>query len=60
MLLEGVDVGRYAKVKNAILDKHVKVMPNATVGIDQALDRKRGYIVTPKGITVVEKGTVVQ
>lgn len=60
MLLEGVDVGRYAKVKNAILDKHVKVMPNATVGVDQALDRKRGFIITPKGITVVEKGTVVQ
>ncbi len=60
MLLEGVDVGRYAKVKNAILDKHVKVMPNATVGIDKNLDKKRGFIVTPKGITVVEKGAVVQ
>jgi glucose-1-phosphate adenylyltransferase len=59
MLLEGVDVGRYAKVKNAIVDKHVKIMPNAAIGYDMELDRKR-FSVTPKGIVVVEKGAVVE
>ena len=59
LLLEGVDVGRYAKIKNAIVDKHVKVMPNAVIGYDKELDRKR-FLITPKGIVVVEKGMVVE
>ncbi len=59
LLLEGVDVGRYAKVKNAIVDKHVKIMPNAVIGYDKELDRKR-FLITPKGIVVVEKGMVVE
>ena len=59
LLLEGVDVGRYAKIKNAIIDKHAKIMPNAAIGYDKELDRKR-FTVTPKGIVVVEKGAVVE
>ena len=59
LLLESVEVSRYAKVKNAIIDKHVKIMPGATVGHDPELDKKR-FIVTPKGIVVVEKGAVVE
>jgi glucose-1-phosphate adenylyltransferase len=58
MLLESVEVGRQAKVKNAIIDKQVKVLPGAAIGYDRELDRKR-FTVTPKGIVVVEKGTVV-
>jgi len=59
LLFEGVEVGRHAKVKNAIIDKHAKIMPHATVGYDKELDRKR-FTVTPKGIVVVEKGAVVE
>ena len=59
LLLEGVKIGRYAKVKNAIIDKHAKIMPNAVIGYDKELDRKR-FTVTPKGIVVVEKGAVVE
>ncbi len=59
LLLEGVDVGRYAKIKNAIIDKHVKVMPNAQIGYDLEKDKKR-FTVTPKGIVVVEKSAVVE
>lgn len=59
LILEGVDIGRYARVKNAIIDKHVKVMPNATIGYDREKDEKR-FLITPKGIVVVEKGTVVE
>ena len=59
ILLEGVDVGRHAKIKNAIIDKHVKVMPKAEIGYDKQLDEKR-FTVTPKGVVVVEKGVVVE
>jgi glucose-1-phosphate adenylyltransferase len=59
LLLDGVDVGRYAKIRNAIIDKDVKVMSNATIGYNEELDKKR-FVVTPKGIVVVEKGAVVE
>jgi glucose-1-phosphate adenylyltransferase len=59
LILEGVDVGRYAKIRNAILDKHVKVMPNARIGYDTEKDKKR-FTITPKGIVVVEKEAVVE
>lgn len=59
ILLEGTDVGRHAKIKNAIIDKEVKIMPNATVGYDKALDKKR-FTITPNGIVVVEKSAVVE
>jgi glucose-1-phosphate adenylyltransferase len=59
LLLEGVEVGRYVKIKNAIIDKHAKIMPNAQIGYDLKRDRER-FTVTPKGIVVVEKGAVVE
>jgi glucose-1-phosphate adenylyltransferase len=54
-----VDVGRYARIRNAIIDKDVKIMPRARIGYDAEKDKKR-FTVTPKGIVVVEKGAVVE
>lgn len=59
VLLHGVDVGRGAVVRNAILDKNVVVWPGATVGVDPAFDRQRGFTVTDTGIVVVGKGQQV-
>lgn len=59
MLFEGVDVGRYAKILNAIIDKEARIMPKAEIGVDLELDRQR-FTVTPKGIVVVPKGAVVE
>ena len=59
LLMEGVDVGRHAKIRNAIIDKHAKILPNAEIGFNKEKDTKR-FTVTPKGIVVVEKGAVVE
>ena len=59
VLLHGVDVGRGAVVSNAILDKNVVVWPGATIGVDHALDRERGFTVTDSGVVVVGKGQQV-
>jgi glucose-1-phosphate adenylyltransferase len=60
VILHDVEIGRHARVNRAILDKSVVVAPGATVGIDQELDRDRGYEVTAGGITVVAKGATVE
>ncbi|HET7398087.1 MAG TPA: glucose-1-phosphate adenylyltransferase [Intrasporangium sp.] len=59
VLLDGVEVGRQAKVRRAILDKNVTVPPNAQVGYDHDHDRARGFHVTDSGIVVVGKGQTV-
>jgi glucose-1-phosphate adenylyltransferase len=57
ILYERVDVGRYARVRRAILDKDVKVPPHTTVGYDLEHDRQRGFALTEQGVVIVAKGT---
>jgi glucose-1-phosphate adenylyltransferase len=59
VLMQGVEVERSAVVRRAILDKNVRVEPGASVGVDHALDRARGFTVSDGGVTVVGKGKVV-
>jgi glucose-1-phosphate adenylyltransferase len=59
VLLDGVQIGRNATVRRAILDKSVVVSDGAMVGIDRQRDLDRGFTVTETGITVVGKGVVV-
>jgi glucose-1-phosphate adenylyltransferase len=54
-LFEGVDVGRHARIRRAIIDKDVKIPANATVGYDPDFDRRRGFTITESGIVVIAK-----
>jgi glucose-1-phosphate adenylyltransferase len=55
VLMDGVDVGRHAVVRRAILDKNVQVPEGTRIGMDADEDRARGFVVTESGITVVGK-----
>ncbi|OGX02750.1 MAG: glucose-1-phosphate adenylyltransferase [Omnitrophica WOR_2 bacterium GWF2_43_52] len=59
ILMEGVDVGRYAKIQRAIIDKEVKIPRGMIIGYDAAEDKKR-FTVTESGIVVVGKGTEIK
>ena len=59
ILMERVEVGRYAKIRRAIIDKDVVIPRYAEIGYDEEEDRKR-YHVTEQGIVVVAKGTVIE
>ena len=58
ILMEGVDIGRHAKVKRAIIDKHVKIPQKMKIGFDLERDRKQ-FKVTESGIVVIPKSTVL-
>ncbi|MGA1826557.1 MAG: glucose-1-phosphate adenylyltransferase [bacterium] len=54
VLMEGVHVGRFSRIQNAIIDKGVIIPPRTTIGYDLAEDSKK-YTVTDSGIVVVPK-----
>jgi glucose-1-phosphate adenylyltransferase len=59
VLLNNTVVGRYAQIKDAIIDKNVVIPEGVKIGVDKDEDRARGFVVSPGGITVVGKGQVV-
>ncbi|MEX2502094.1 MAG: glucose-1-phosphate adenylyltransferase [Trueperaceae bacterium] len=56
VLLDDVEIGRNAIVRNAILDKNVTVPTGIRIGVDAEEDRARGFTVTEAGVTAVPKG----
>ena len=59
ILFPGVDVGRNAVVRRAILDKNVVVEEGAEIGVDLEADRER-FTVSEGGVVVIGKGEVVR
>lgn len=57
ILLDGVVVGRHARIRRAIVDKNVVVPEGFEIGIDHEADRKNGLtVVEEDDIVVVPKG----
>ena len=56
ILMENVEIGRHSKIKRAIIDKNVIVPPHSRIGFNKEDDLKRGFHVSPNGVTVVPKG----
>jgi glucose-1-phosphate adenylyltransferase len=55
ILFDGVDVGRYAKIRRVIVDKGVEIPPRIKIGYNPELDRQRGFLVTDRNVTVIAK-----
>jgi glucose-1-phosphate adenylyltransferase len=58
ILMHGVEVGRRAVVRRAIVDKNVRIADGARIGVDPEADRAR-FAVSPSGVVVIGKGEVV-
>ena len=53
ILLPGADIGRYSRVRGAIISEGVRLPESTVIGYDLAADRLAGHIVTEAGIVVV-------
>ena len=60
ILFGGVDIGRSAKIRRAIIDKGVRIPAGFEVGYDHESDRANGFTVTAKGVTVIAKADGVE
>jgi glucose-1-phosphate adenylyltransferase len=55
ILLDGVDIGRHARVRRAIIDKGVHIPAGTEIGFDPEHDRARGFAVSDEGVVVIAK-----
>jgi glucose-1-phosphate adenylyltransferase len=54
-----VNIGRHAKIRRAIVDKHVDIPAHTTVGYDLEKDRRQ-FHVTESGIVIIPKGMRIE
>jgi glucose-1-phosphate adenylyltransferase len=63
ILFDGVDVGRHARIRRAIIDKGVHIPPRTEIGYDPVADARRfsivdGIVVIPKFARIAERTQV--
>lgn len=60
IVFDGVNVGRHAKIRRAIIDKGVEIPANAEIGFDPEQDRHNGYTISDSGLVVIARSSGVQ
>ncbi|MCP5062055.1 MAG: glucose-1-phosphate adenylyltransferase [Ignavibacteriae bacterium] len=55
IIMDHCNIGRYAKIRRAIIDKNVHIPEYEEIGFDTDIDKKR-FKVTDTGIVVIPKG----
>ena len=58
IILGHTNIGRYSRIRRAIIDSGVTVPEQTVIGHDHESDRRNGYHVTESGITVVGRDSV--
>ena len=59
VIMDGVDIGRSARVSRAIVDKNVRIPPGCVIGEDREKDERR-FTVTPEGVVVIPRNTLIE
>ncbi len=55
ILFEGVEVGRYCRIRRAIIDKGGANSPGFEIGYDLEKDRQRGFTISDNGVVTIPK-----
>ncbi len=53
VILPEVDIGRHCRIKKVIIDRGTVVPDGTEIGVDMEADKKRGFRITDKGVTLV-------
>ena len=53
ILMSDCEIGRYSRIRNAIIPPGLLVPENTQIGYDPEQDRARGYTITENGIVAV-------
>lgn len=55
ILFHGVNIGRHARIRRAIIDKEVSIPAEMEIGYDLEVDRRRGFTISPGGIVIISR-----
>jgi glucose-1-phosphate adenylyltransferase len=53
VILPDVVIGRSCRIRNAIIDRSCEIPKGTVIGFDAAADRRAGYFVTERGVTLI-------
>jgi glucose-1-phosphate adenylyltransferase len=53
IVMHNAEIGRYSRIRRAIIGSNVKIPESSVIGYDLAADRAKGYTITDSGIVVV-------
>jgi glucose-1-phosphate adenylyltransferase len=59
VIMDNVDVGRGAVIRNTIVDKNVRVPNGTQIGVDLKVDRER-FHVSHRGVVALRKGQAIE
>ncbi|MFA5632003.1 MAG: glucose-1-phosphate adenylyltransferase [Porticoccaceae bacterium] len=60
VILPQVDIGRHAKIRNAIIDRGCHIPAGSVIGYDAEQDRANGFRVSSEGVVLVTRGMLGQ
>jgi glucose-1-phosphate adenylyltransferase len=60
VVLPDVGIGRYCRIRRAVIDRFCEIQEGTVIGYDAEADRAAGYYVTPSGITLVSPEMLAQ
>ncbi len=55
IVFHGVNIGRHARIRRAIIDKEVSIPADMEIGYDLEQDRRRGFAISPGGIVIISR-----
>ena len=55
VVMPQVDIGRHARINNAIIDRGCRIPPNTIIGMNAEKDKARGFRLTEKGRVLVTR-----
>jgi glucose-1-phosphate adenylyltransferase len=53
VILPDVDIGRYCRIRRAVVDRFCQLAEGTVIGFDPEADRRAGFYVTESGVTLV-------
>jgi len=57
LLFSGMQVGAHSRIRNCIVDHHVRIPEHAVIGLDPETNRLEGHTVTDSGLVIVHAGS---
>jgi glucose-1-phosphate adenylyltransferase len=57
VIFSGATIGRYSRIRHAIIDRNLRIPENTVIGFDPGADKNAGYFITDSGVVILHPGS---